>query len=375
MPDEVKEKALKELGRLEKIPQASPETGVIRTYVDWLGQPAVGRRHATTTGHRRRPRRSSTRTTTAWRRSRTGSSSTWRCASSRRRSARPILLFVGPPGVGKTSLGKSIARAMGRKFVRMSLGGIRDEAEIRGHRRTYVGALPGRIIQTMKTAGAVNPVFMLDEIDKVGADFRGDPSSALLEVLDPEQNNTLPGPLPGGAVRPVEGDLHRDGQHAGHDPAPLCATAWRSSICPATPRRRSSTSRSASWCPKQLRAARADGASSSRSTRGRRMVAPDPGRTHARPASATSSARSARLPQGRARVAEGKTARSRSSPRISEEYLGPRRFDYGVLEEEDQVGVATGLVGHRRRRRHPHRRGHGDGRQGRASCSPARSAT
>jgi ATP-dependent Lon protease len=190
MPDEVKTEAMRELKRLAAMPQASPEYGVTRTYLEWMG------------------------------------SLPWNTSSGSpvdvKRAAEildedhydlekvkdrildylavlqlkpvlkgPILCFVGPPGVGKTSLGRSIARALGRKFARISMGGMHDEAEIRGHRRTYIGALPGQIIQALRRAAANDPVFMLDEVDKLGRDFRGDPASALLEVLDPEQNSTF----------------------------------------------------------------------------------------------------------------------------------------------------------------------------------------
>jgi ATP-dependent Lon protease len=340
MPPDVKEKALKEVDRLSRIPSASPEQGVIRTYVDWLVSLPWGTQtddnldldeseKVLNEDHYglEKPKE------------RILEYMAVRKLAEKIRS--PILLFVGPPGVGKTSLGKSIARAMGRKFVRMSLGGIHDEAEIRGHRRTYIGALPGRVIQSIKTAGSSNPVFMLDEIDKVGMDFRGDPSSALLEVLDPEQNNTFQD-----NYLEVPFDLSR---------VLFIATANMTDTIPPALRDRMEIIQLPGYTQmERLRIAQ-------------RFLMPKQLENHGLTAEQLQISEPAlvRLIQAftheagvrnlereianLARKVARKVAGDASvkvvvQPEELESYLGPARFDYGELDAEDQVGMATGLV-------------------------------
>jgi ATP-dependent Lon protease len=340
MPDEVKEKALKEVDRLARIPSASPEQGVIRTYVDWLVSLPWG---VETDDNLDLDEAEKVLNEDHWGlekpKERIVEYMAVRKLAEKIRS--PILLFVGPPGVGKTSLGKSIARAMGRKFVRMSLGGIHDEAEIRGHRRTYIGALPGRVIQSIKTAGSANPVFMLDEIDKVGMDFRGDPSSALLEVLDPEQNNTFQD-----NYLEVPFDLSK---------VLFIATANMLDTIPPALRDRMEVIQLAGYTqlervriaerflvPKQLEA---HGLTAEQLVfeegalvRLIQAFTREAGVRNLEREIASVARKVAR------RVAGDADTKVTVKPEELEEYLGPARFEYGELESEDQIGMVTGLV-------------------------------
>ena len=340
MPDEIKARAIKEVDRMSRIPSASPEVGVIRTYVDWL----VSLPWNVTTEDLHDIKEAAKILDEDHYglekvKERILEYLAVRALAEKIRS--PILALVGPPGVGKTSLGKSIARAMGRKFVRMSLGGIHDEAEIRGHRRTYIGALPGRIIQNVKTAGTNNPVFMLDEIDKVGMDFRGDPSSALLEVLDPEQNNTfqdnyLEVPFDLSKVLFVAtGNLI--------DPIPMALRDRMEIIqVPGYTQREKVEIGKRFLIPKQME---------NHGLKPKNIQFTDEAMTelvqaYTHEAGVRNLEREiANIMRKVARtVAEGRKAKTVIDIKRLLQFLGPPRFEYGELEPEDQVGSATGLV-------------------------------
>ena len=340
MPEEVAARAVKEIDRLEKMPYAAPEGVVIRTYLDTLVALPWAKASDETLDidaavdildedHYGLPKVKERILEFLAVRKLTGT------------LKGPILCFVGPPGVGKTSLGKSIARALGRKFIRISLGGVRDEAEIRGHRRTYIGAMPGRIIQGLKQTEVNNPVFMLDEIDKMGSDFRGDPSSALLEALDPEQNvdfsdhylevpfnlsdvmfittANLLDPIP-----PALRDRMEIIYFSGYIEDEKVQIARKFLI------------------PKQIK---------DNGLKPEQLTIPDPMilkiiREHTREAGLRGFEREiATVCRKVARaVAQGRTEPVVVGPEEIRAYLGQRKHHYGVMEEEDEIGAATGLV-------------------------------
>ena len=340
MPEAVEAKAVKELGRLEKMPSAAAETGVIRTYLDWLvGAPwAVEDEEKLDLIEARKILDEDHYGLEKVKERILEYLAVHKLTDTMR---GPILCFVGPPGVGKTSIGKSIARSLGRKFIRMSLGGIRDEAEIRGHRRTYVGALPGRIIQSISTAGTRNPVFMMDEIDKVGVDFRGDPTAALLEALDPEQNNSfqdhyleVPFDLSDvmfvttanllDTIPPALQDRMEVIHFPGYTEDEKLHIAKRYLV------------------PKQLKEHGLSAGKLEMTDEALSEIV----RLYTREAGVRGLERqiASICRQVARRVVEGHGRKTRVTHRTLHTYLGPARFRFGLAEETDEIGTATGLV-------------------------------
>jgi len=340
MSEEAQEKALKEIDRLEKMPPVAPEVVVIRTYLDWLLALPWNKQ---TQDHLdiKEAERVLDEDHYGLKKVKERVVEFLAVRQLTEKTRGPILCFIGPPGVGKTSIGRSIARAMGRKFIRLSLGGVRDEAEIRGHRRTYIGSMPGRILQTIRRVGTKNPVFMLDEIDKLGVDFRGDPSAALLEALDPEQNNTfsdhyieVPFDLSqvmfiatGNVLDPVPYAL-KDRLEVIEFPGYIedeKMSIARQFLVPKQIKEHGLTDKNIAFGDDALRV----------------LI-----REYTREAGVRNLEREiASVCRKVAKnVAGGETKRVKVTPKVVQEFLGPRRFHFGMAEEKDEIAVATGLV-------------------------------